>query len=256
MKVAVCLYGLVGGKGGKDGAGGDIPFEKCYNQYKKHVIDKNDVDVFIHSWSQHLEDEIVDLYKPKLHRFQEQKMFEEEIDMPARFSKVPHDKRKDYRFRSLSRWYSVKQSLELKAEYERSNNFKYDCVIITRFDTLFFVDLNFNNYDLKYLYASHWNSPQDSPYNPGKKADRINRSERTTAFLDIWFFSNSATMDVFAKIYEGVRDGKYDTWQHRSAWECLVDNGYDRKKFKYMFYRHFDFELYRWCKGARERWVK
>lgn len=248
MKIAMCLYGLVGGKGGKDGAGGDIPFEKCYNKYKKHIIGKNYVDVFIHSWSKHLEDEIVDLYKPKLYKFQEQEMFEKEIDMPARFSKVPRDKRKGYRFRSLSRWCSVEQSLKLKSLYEHNNNFKYDCVIITRFDTLFFVDVDFSKYDLKYLYASHWNSPQNSPYNRGKKADRINRSERANAFLDMWFFSNSTTMDVFAKVYEGVRDGKYDTWQHRSAWDCLVDNGYGRKNFRYTLYRHFDFEIYRWYK--------
>lgn len=251
MKIALCLYGLVGGKGGKDGAGEDIPFEKCYENYKKHIIDRNDVDIFVHSWSQHLEDEIIDLYKPVMCKFQKQKMFEKEIDMPARITKVPHDNRKEYRFRSLSRWYSVKQVLDLKALYELNNNFKYDCVMITRFDTLFFVDMDFSKYNLRYLYASHWNSPQDSPYNPGKKADRINRSERANAFLDMWFFSNSTIMDIFAKVYEGVRDGQYDTWQHRSAWECLVDNGYNRENFRYIFYRHFDFELYRWYKGQK-----
>jgi len=246
MKTAMCLYGLVGGKDGKDGKGGDIPFEKCYEYYKKHIIDRNDVDIFIHSWSQHLENEIVDLYEPKIYKFEKQKMFEEELDMPARFSKVPLDNRREYRFRSLSRWYSVKQVLELKSAYEFNNDFKYDCVMITRFDTLFFVNLYFNKYELKHLYVSHWNSPQNSPYNPNKKADKINRSERANAFLDMWFFSNSTIMDVFAKVYEGVRDGKYDTWQHRSAWDCLVDNGYGRKNFKYVFYRYFDFEMYRW----------
>ncbi|GAG69508.1 unnamed protein product, partial [marine sediment metagenome] len=40
-------------------------------------------------------------------------------------------------------------------------------------------------------------------------------------------------------------------WQHRSAWECLIDNGYNRKNFRYIFYRHFDFELYRWYKGSK-----
>ena len=252
MKGAICLYGLVGGKEGKDGTGGDIPFEKCFEYYKKHIIDKNNVDIFIHSWSQHLEDDIIDLYKPKSYKFQKQKMFEKEMLIPGRFSgkKVLPDDRKKYRFRSLSRWYSVKESLKLKMLYERINNFKYDYVMITRFDTLFFIDLNFNKYKLDYLYAPHWNSPQNSPYNPGKKADRINRSERTDAFLDMWFFSNSTVMDVFAKVYEGIRDGKYDTWQHRSAWNCLVDNGYSRKDFKYVLYRYFDFELYRWYKEA------
>ena len=97
MRVAICLYGLVGGKDGKDGSGEDIPFKKCYDRYKKHIFDINETDVFIHSWSQHLEDDIVDLYKPKLYQFQKQKMFEKEIDMPARITKVPPENRKSYR---------------------------------------------------------------------------------------------------------------------------------------------------------------
>ena len=113
---------------------------------------------------------------------------------------------------------------------------------------LFFVDLCFNTYDLKYFYVSHWNSPHLTSYNPGKCSDKINRSERINAFLDMWFFSNSTTMDIIAKTYDGVRDGKFDTWQHRSAWDCLAANGYSKKHFRFILYRHFDFEMYRWCK--------
>ena len=252
MKTALCLYGLVGGRGGKDGIGGDVPFEECYKSYKKHIIDINNADIFIHSWSDCLENEIVDLYKPKMYKFSKQKMFNKEIDMPAIITKVPPNNKRDYRFRSLSRWYSVKQSLELKSTYEFNNNFKYDCVMLIRLDMLFFVNLCFNDYDLKYFYASHWNSPHLTSYNPGKRSDRINRSERINAFLDMWFFSNSTIMDIIAKTYDGIRDGKFDTWQHRSAWDCLAANGYNKKHFRFTLYRHFDFEMYRWCKGLKK----
>ena len=30
MKTAICLYEIVGGTDGKNGVGGNIPFEKCY----------------------------------------------------------------------------------------------------------------------------------------------------------------------------------------------------------------------------------
>ena len=68
MKTAICFNGLVGStKGKSQELIGD--FDKCFeissDLYKKHIIDKNDVDIFVHSWSTGLEKEIVDTYKPK-----------------------------------------------------------------------------------------------------------------------------------------------------------------------------------------------
>ena len=65
MKTAICFYGIVGGTEGKNGSGEYIPYEKCYESYKKHIIDINNSDIFIYSWSEDIKDEIVDLYKPK-----------------------------------------------------------------------------------------------------------------------------------------------------------------------------------------------
>ena len=243
MRTAICLFGIVGGTGGKDGTGGNIPFEECYETYKKHIIDPNDADVFMHSWSREAESDLVALYGPQKHRFEEQDTFEQELRLPpGPMSKVPRHKREAHRFRSLSRWCSTQRVLELKSEYERENGFRYDCVMLLRFDLLFFVDVDFSKYDLGRFYASHWNSPKRAEGEP----DRINRSERTNGFLDLWFFSGSAIMDVLVGAFDGVRDGRYDAWQHRTAWNCLADNGYDRKDFRFALYRHFDFEVYRW----------
>lgn len=247
MRSAICLYGIIGGKGGKGGKGGNVPFEECYTTQKNHIIGINDADVFIHSWSQDVEKEIIGLYKPKRHQFQEQI----EFNYPAGSLKD-----REIGYRSLSRWYSTKRVLEIKKEYELENNFVYDCVMALRFDLLFFVDFDFLKYDLRYLHAANWNTPQGLPKRPQIKADKINRSLNRDGFLDLWFFSNSKTMDEFTKVYEGVKSKKYSISQHKALWDHLVQNGYSKKDFRYIFYRHFDFEVYRWHHGFYQTYRK
>ena len=82
----------------------------------------------------------------------------------------------------FSRWYSAKESLRLKREYEEKNNFTYDYVISTRFDLLFLEDLNFNLFEDNSLLYVPLNKTF-MPHNP-----RI---------LDYFFFSNSKNMDKY-----------------------------------------------------------
>lgn len=246
MKSAVCLYGVVGGIEGKNGSGGNIPFEKCYETYKKHIIDVNNADVFIHSWSIDVEDSLVNLYKPNKYKIQEQIPFEYKI--------IPENKRlreihKDQGYRSLSKWYSLKKVIELKKEYEFEHGFEYDCVMLTRFDTLFFVDLDFSKCDLTCLCVPHFNNPDGLGHNLTIKPDRINMSETRYGFSDMWYLSNSKIIDEFIKIYSGVDSGKYRISQHKAAWDLFFGLGYDRSFFRYYLYRHYDFELYRWVIG-------
>ena len=71
MRVALCLYGLIGSAKGKayDKKGGtDIVLEDCYNSFSKHILSKNDVDVFFHTWDTDFEDELVLKYNPKKYK--------------------------------------------------------------------------------------------------------------------------------------------------------------------------------------------
>ncbi len=240
MRSAICLYGIVGGTDGKGGAGSNVPFEECYKMYKKHIIDINDADVFIHSWSVDVEDELTALYKPKNHRFQEQIKFVYDSKL---------SKHRDHGFRSLSKWYSLKQAIELKKEYENENDFEYDCVMLTRFDTLFFTDLDFSKCDLQHLYVPHFNTPDGWGEDTTVKPDKTNRSEHIHGLSDMWYFSNSKIINEFSEIYDGVDSGKYRISQHKAAWDRFLDLGYERDLIKYTLYRHYDFELYRWRLG-------
>lgn len=238
MKVAICLYGIVGGTDGKDGAGKTVPFEECYKTYKNHIIDINNADVFIHSWSVEVEEELINLYKPKKYIFQPQKSFNKER---KRFTVKP-----DAAYRSLSKWYSFGQVSKLRQDYEFENNFKYDWVMFSRFDTLFFVDMDFSTYEPNHLYVPNWNTPQGLPGRPHIKADKVNRSLDRDGFSDMWYLADSKIADDFMDIYDGVVKNKYSVAQHKAAWDCLMSKNYSKNDFRYVLYRHFDFELYRW----------
>ena len=226
-KVALCLYGLVGGKVGKDGKGGNVDYMIAYEHYKKHIFDKNNVDVFIHSWSIDLEQELKEIYKFKKSIFQKQKRF------------AWLDRRNnDQKHRAYSRWYSSKKTIELKREYEIEKGFVYDWVMVSRLDLAFFTDVIFDTYDPDYFYASHWNDA----VNPKVGRLQANRENhyKGTGFLDLWFFSNSKIMDKFSTLYDNRK--KYKVSAHVASREH-VDTFTD--KIKYVFYRWDDHELVR-----------
>jgi hypothetical protein len=177
MKIALCLHGNVGmlytnKRNYKWNQ--FVDYRIGYEHYKKHLLDINDnVDVFIHSWSTEFEKGIVETYKPKSFLFEKQKVF------GAKWSDETGATRKEYTF---SRWYSAKESMRLKKEYEQKNNFEYDIVISTRFDLLFLMDINFSLFEnTSYLYV---------PLNK-------NYMKHNPRILDYFFFSNSTNMDKY-----------------------------------------------------------
>ena len=213
MKTAICFNGLVGStKGKSQELIGD--FDKCFeissDLYKKHIIDKNDVDIFVHSWSTGLEKEIVDTYKPKKYIVEEQKIF-----------KIPeyithHNETRKQTHYSL--WYTRKEVMKLVEEYEKENNFKYDCVMLARFDLAWQTDLIFEEYDQKYFWVGKWPKKwfqgkelSDLEYWKISDGGKYSSQFETTwwgyphndqGLLGMWFFSNSENMSKFTTLYD------------------------------------------------------
>ena len=208
MRVAFCLVGIVGSSNFGMGLGKPIDFRLGHHFHKKHIFDNNDVDVFIHSWSTEFEKELVDLYKPKKH------LFEEQIDFGQ-------DNIRDQCI--LSRWYSTAMSVRLKSLYEEENNFKYDWVILYRFDHVFLTDLNFSNFDNSNFYVRHSNphgwvdGVRDEKIKEGiktvedyydTKCDCHEKqwmgkfNENRLRLYDAWCFSSSENIDKFSNFYE------------------------------------------------------
>ena len=209
MKIAVCFCGNVGvfySNKKQYKMDGDIDYRIGYEHWKKYVFDVNDVDVFIHSWSVKYADGLVDSYKPKKHLIEEQKKFNAKWT-DERTGKLltlghPAQLRKEFQ---CSRWYSVKESMRLKREYEKENNIEYDLVISARTDWAWMTEIDFSIFEDTSLFYSPDNS-NFMPHNPR---------------LDDWiFFSNSKNMDKFSNLYDDLIVDRI----HKIGEECKIDS--------------------------------
>lgn len=255
MKVALCFYGLVGSRADKNGNGISLDPSLAYKLNYKNIIKDNDVDVFIHSWSKNFENELVSLYNPVLHCIEEQRGFPQSskivnnrdvseiacnvlsgLKKPATIKSKFESNRKEAS-RAYSRWYSNRKVLELKSEYEKTHNFDYDCVMVLRLDVGFYTSIKFDEYDMEYFYASHWN---DYPTSANNFENNYENHNTGKGFLDFWFFSNSSNMDSFSKLYDFIEN--YHVSPHRSSYQHVRTF---TRNIRYTKYRWTDFEMIR-----------
>jgi len=175
MKIAFCLHGLIGSIKGKNSdmlGGSDVVLAKSFEHNKANILNDN-VDVFIHSWSTELKDQIVDLYKPKKHIIEEQIQFE-----VPKYIKSSENRA----FAHLSRWYSYKKCVELALSYGTN----YDLILVQRFDLLWNLPVDFKNLNSNKIYV-------------GKCSLNPN-----TEWSDRWFIANPQNMGKFATLYDKI----------------------------------------------------
>ena len=192
MKIALCISGQ------------PRAYKKGYEDLKKYYLDKYDIDVFIHTWK----DEI---YKgtPFFEGDEEKKIYEYDEDMYSNLVKLYNPKsfliNNQIKFvsqdttgnmwrqsiqNSLSMWYSVHKTNELKINHEKINNIKYDYVIRTRTDIEFDLVLDdFKNYKKDTITLHKWktSSPQ---VNYGYK--------------DCFAIGGSDVMNIYSSLYNYI----------------------------------------------------
>lgn len=258
MRTAICYYGILGSKGGPGGIGDVILPKECFASIRKYIIDVNEnVDIFVHSWSVEHTNAITTTLRPKKFIIEKQiafdkaKLHREPIrcihDVRAAFSRNlrcwidPTEKinRLESARKSYSRWYSTKKVLEIKAKYEQEQNIKYDFVLLLRFDVEFYSFLRFCNYSNRYFYAPHWN---DLPRPENGHKICFNQNYLGSGFLDLWFFSGSAIMDSFGKLFDNLKD--YNISPHFAPYQHVC-KFIGEHKIKYTMYRWVDFEMVR-----------
>ena len=278
MRVALCLSGLAGGKNdiGRDSGG----IEHSFPNFSKHILEKNDVDVFVHSWSTQIEDKILNLLEPKKYIIEKQIKFTEskqvggelrdEHEMGEEIMKgnnpgkviSGYNPPKNLKQQNYSQWYSRMKSVELKKEYEEENNFKYDFVMMCRFDVMFFTDIIFENFDNKYFYTSkntvEFVDGSKTKFNAAliykESPDRVTFGEndwKTKGMMDFWFFSNSECMDKFTNLFNRLNEynkNHNESIGYLGGERCVVRHiqelGFD-KCLKQVFHRVRDYELVR-----------
>ena len=147
MKVALMLTGLA------------RKVEEGYKQYWKHIIDNNDVDLYLHCWKDEEYNEVKRIYnKPKI-------LF---IQKPVKFTKhregieSPNDDRsrplEDYDVWGNFRTFPMFYSWDLTYKHIQLSGEKYDCVIRSRYDLGANIDIDLNKLDMDKINISnqHW----------------------------------------------------------------------------------------------------
>jgi hypothetical protein len=192
MKIALCLHGYFNSSRDASSFGLD-----GYMHIKKHILDGNDVDVFIHSWDVDNEEKIKELYGS----ITKDCLFEPQIDfkplfiengldtVPVHFGATPF-------WNVFSQYYSVQKSFELMIK----SNIKYDCVIKSRFD-LGRINRNISGPGLPNPYPVQCiNFKPDYDMNNLFMADW--QYFDTEGPADMWFYGNMEIMSNFSKIFD------------------------------------------------------
>lgn len=126
---------------------------------RHHLIEPNDADVFIHTWSddQKVCNDLEKMYCPKAMICEKQRLFSNpNWDLSRMLSFYARSYTHDSFMTMLySSWYSVLQANLLKEQYALHNNLNYDCVIRARFDIIYDQQIKCSQYDLSKIHISH-----------------------------------------------------------------------------------------------------
>lgn len=148
-RIAFCMRGAVSKSFGAFQRQGDlynngdyVDYVACRNSIFRHIIEPNTKDyefyIFCHCWNTDLENDIVNLYNPLKYKFEDNRIYNDEINL------VCHD---PVNFSGISQSLSIKNSIQLKEEYERETNTQFDMVISNRYDVLIWKDMLFDKYN-------------------------------------------------------------------------------------------------------------
>lgn len=184
MRVALCMRGAISKQESflRENAlyneGSYVDYKSCYHSIVKHIIQANhcSIDIFCQSWNPDLKDDLLQLYNPVKYNFEDNRRYNEEIKS---FCEEPNE------FGGISQALAMKKSIELKEEYEKENNIKYDVVILYRYDVLLWKDIVLSTYAMNEIYV---NAHSDSNG-------------------DFHFIMNSENASEFKYLYDSVKLG-------------------------------------------------
>lgn len=199
MRVAICLYGLHPDECWKNIKKCD---DKCLHYWNQNVFSINNCDIFLHSFSKKTNDLLK--YNPIDYIFETENDFKikENKDQDIEFfeNKFNNTKNKNnsITFYNLSQiniiykvLYGIKSTVKLMTNYENTNNFKYDYVIVSRIDCCWIRPLDFSILEKNKLYSSIWG--KNNYY-----------TKNNCGILGYWIISNSALMGQYASLYDNL----------------------------------------------------
>jgi len=172
-KVAICIAG-----------------EMRYWEITKKIFNSLDADIFISTWDTN---DRQDNYPYKFHG---NKNINDEIvdglDNLAEVEFLPKEIENKFTFNIPKYWYLIHRCNILKTKREVKENFKYDCVIVTRPDSILKKNMIRRipkKLDELYVYSS-----------------KISPSDETFGFqtMDSLSYGTSSTMDIYSSLYKHI----------------------------------------------------
>ncbi len=230
MKIALCLFGHLGNKKINNGQISHHNLEPSLSAeaYKKTIYDGNDVDIFIHSWSENYRDQIISLFSPTDSLIEKQKDFSSErldnylqndIDSYSRDFNLDNQKTihklDDLIIRSSSRWYSNCKAIEIMMNYSHKNKINYDFVFQGRIDLILTSKINFSSLNPNYFYHP------------------VRQDNDSQAINDMFFISNQKNAEIFSKIYNSKN--KYSIRSVVAAKQFLTESNIQTEGYLELF---------------------
>jgi hypothetical protein len=212
MKIALCLHGLFDSLQDNTSNGLD---GREYIQ--RHILDKGDVDVFIHSWDLEKQGLIEAMYQPKKAIFEPQKDFSELIKERG-LDKLEGCPRSPQSV--LSHLYSVTEVMKLP---HQQTGVKYDIIIKARFD-LGRINRNTSGPGLGNPYPVQCinfqtDIEQDKIYN-------ANWNHFHMGPADMWFYGSPNVMVEFTSLFSFLDEQmKIDSEFHKFATDIEGNRG-------------------------------
>jgi hypothetical protein len=194
MKIALCLHGLFNSSQDLTSTGFD-----GYHHIKKHILDKGDTDIFIHSWEEDKADLIQELYSPKTLVFENPKDFSEVIK-ERKLDTLKNPPRSPQAV--LSHLYSVTEALKLPFQ----TNEKYDIIVKARFD-LGRINRNTSGQHLPNPYPV-----QCINFQTNIEPHKIYMADWNHFHMgpaDMWFYGSSQVMSKFQTLYSSLEEQIY-----------------------------------------------
>jgi hypothetical protein len=181
-KIGICFYGYL-----------TDWFDESIDSLMSAIkINKDvEIDMFFHTWvkndsekeevTKKIKEKTVKIVKECIVKVEKQKEF---------------SAREKKEFNAKSKMFSMKSAINLLCLKEKSKNFKYDYVLLTRHDIAWFKDVNFNDIEHNRMYV------------PGPKRDsKIN---------DLFYIGNSFLLSEFCKVYDKMEN-------NLSCWTEQID---------------------------------
>jgi len=205
MKIAICLSGQF--------RTGEYALPSTLKFFQGH-----DCDYFCHSWQDNnMRLATPDRYRKFLDTVDNQysKEYIESALEQIKPKKVVIDE-KSHNIPWHGPWsqmfYSIMIANWLKKEYEFENNFRYDIVVKTRYDFVYYPESTFNP-------VFHHNEPWSDHleiFNNG--INRMNMEYSKINASDTFFYGSSTAMDIFCDIYRYLR------WRNLEVNKCDFDS--------------------------------